>query len=463
MTGAIRGRKRTLAAAAAAIGASGLLVPALAKDAPAPRLVLTFGSKLAHHSNYDLATSARPATTLDSDIGLTYTTETRLSRLSFSVGGLLRASSDKALTGTGLRQPHAAFSLHRATKDAAFSLGGSYRRERSSDSTSYYTLPDGSISPVPLVTSGTVATTTASARFETGLRAPVGFALSGNVMNRIYSGAVGTGAYDSRTRRATAMLKLRPDQAVEYQLGLNYSRESDDNILQTRRRDTGAFVGLQRQTAGMTLNAQLGYQRSVTDQIAPYGRQASKGIYGSMGLTRKVPTGTVSVTLDAARDSVGLRNTLSLGTVTTTRSGDKLSAKLGLAARPGGTPQLVGQLAYGGKLPDATYSLGLNRSVALNADNVDVAYTRLTAGYTRKINALSSLGLDLSMSRTSGADYGSYATTTRQSLALSYNHDLTADWQLSAGVKHLHQTSSTGPATDNSAFLSIKRNFTLLP
>lgn len=473
MTGADRSRKRALAAAAGGIGALALLVPALvlAQSAPTPgtstpppRLVFQLGTTLSSHSNYDLSTTARHATTLDGNFGLTYTTVTRLSSFRLNVAGLLRASSDGSLTGTGFRQPSAELAWSRVTPDAKFSLGARYTRTRTSDTTSYYLLPDGSLSPDPLVSSGTVSVASTSLSFETGLRAPVGFALTGNAMNRHYNGAVGTDAYDSRTRRSTATMKLRPGQTIEYSLGLSYSHESDDNILQTRRRSTGIFAGMQRSTDGLTLDTQLGYQRSVTDQIAPFGTQVSTGLYGSVGLTRDLPTGNIAATLDSARDNIGLRNTLSIGILRKTRDGSQLSAKVGLAARPRSNAQVVGNLTYAGKLPDASYSLAFDRSVSLNANNVDVAYTRLTAGYTHKISQISSLGLDLSVSRVSGAGYGTYGpATSRQSLALSFNRDLTADWQLSAGLKHLHQSSSSGPATDNSAFLTIKRSFTLLP
>lgn len=435
-----------------------------ANQAPPPRLVLNFGTKLNHESNYDLTIPARAVTTFDTTLGLQFNSSTHIQKLGFSVSALGRLSSDGAVAESGLREPAARLSYSRETKDARLKIDGSYQRRPTSQSTTYTTLPDGSLAPQPIVSSGTVSTASARLGFETGLRAPVGFGLNLDGYNRLYSGTNDPNAYDVRTRSANAVLKLRASKVVEYDLGLIWSREHDSNALLTRRRNTGAYVGVNRALSPvLSLSGQLGYQRSQTDFVATGTSQTSKGVYGNLGLTRDTRTGSQGVTYTAARDSVGLRNTLSLDTRTTLRDGAAISATIGAAARPGYAAQLVGKLRYDGKLPDAKYAVSIDRRVGLNADDVDVAELHLGASYTHSINALSNLGFSLDWARVGSAGFGSYPTTRRQTVQVTYSHELAKGWNLNAGLQHRRQESSAGTARSNGAFLSIGRSFTLLP
>lgn len=459
------GKRAALLATVALVGFS---VPHLRADAqPAggtPTLSFDIGETVSSHSNYNLTNAgARGANTLDTNVGLSYNTATRLQSLRFSLSGLLRASSNPAQTQSGLRQPQLNFNYRRATRDAKLSFGASYTRQRANDSTAFLTLPDGSQTPVPLVSGGTVSNSAAQFNFETGLRAPIGFSLNATATNQLYSGSTGVDAYNTRKRTASAMVKLHQNRTTEFDLGVTYSRERDENILGTRRTDTGAYLGVLTQTRGMTFTGVFGYMRSRSDFTSLLAPQSSSGPYGSVGIVRKTSTGDVLATLESTRDSLGLRNTLSFGGDTRFHDGSQLSAKVGVSARVGGGPQAVGTISYAGKLRDGSYELALDRSIALNANNVDVAYTQLSANYTRNITELSSFGVDVSLARTSAAGYGSYITNNRQTVTLSYNHDLTKDWKLSTGVELRRGAIGNGVATDNSAFLSIKRRFTLLP
>ncbi|WP_143037470.1 hypothetical protein [Allgaiera indica] len=435
-----------------------------ANQAPPPRLVLNFGTRLNHESNYKLTIPARAVTTFDTTLGLHFNSTTHIQRLSFSLSALGRLSSDGAVAESGLHEPAARLSYSRETKDARLKIDGSYMRRPTSQSIGYTTLPDGSLSPQPIVSSGTVSTASARLGFETGLRAPVGFGLNLEGYNRLYSGTTDPNAYDVRTRSANAVLKLHPSKVVEYDLGLIWSREHDTNALLTRRRSSGAYVGVSRALSPvLSLSGQLGYQRSETDFVATGTSQISKGAYGNLSLTRDTRTGSQGVTYTAARDSIGLRNTLSLDAKTTLRDGAQLSARIGAAARPGHAAQLVGKLRYDGKLPDAKYAVSIDRRVGLNANDVDVAELHVGASYTHSINALSNLALSLDWARVGSAGYGSYPTTKRQTVEVVYSHELAKGWNLNAGVQHRRQESSAGTARSNGAFLSIGRSFTLLP
>lgn len=466
-------RTTAIVAVACTVAAVGTLPRADAQQAPAspanqapppPRLVLNFGTKLNHESNYNLTIPGQPVSTFDTSLGLQYNTVSRIQKLSFSLSALGRLTSDSAVAAGGLQEPAAKLSYSRETRDARLKIDGSYMRRPTSQSIGYTTLPDGSLAPQPILSGGTVSTATARLGFESGLRAPVGFALNMEGYNRLYSGTTDPNAYDVRTRSASAVLKLRPSEVLEYDLGLSWSREHDSNTLLTRRRDIGAYVGVNRAlSSAFTLSAQLGYQKAQTDFVATGTGLTSKGAYGSLSLLRDTRTGSQGVSFTAARDSIGLRNTLSFDTKTTLRDGAAISARIGAAARPGYSAQLVGRLRYDGKLPDAKYAVSIDRRVGLNADDVDVAELRVGASYTHEINELSSLGLSMDWARVGSAGYGSYATSKRQTVVVTYSHELAKGWNLNAGIQHRRQESSAGTARSNGAFLSIGRSFTLLP
>ena len=246
---------------------------------------------------------------------------------------------------------------------------------------------------------------------------------------------------------------------------MSFDRERDSNVLATRRRTTGVGVTLRRDLSpALNLEATVGYSRAETTQTTLAAPQVSAGATGAVSLTRTLPNGTASVSLSADRDSVGIRNTLSFGRALKTARGDTLAAELGLAARPGHDPQVVGTLRYDAKLPDAGFTASLDRSVSLNADNVDVAYTHVGLGYTHAVTALADLGLSLDWSRAGGAGFGTYAGTDRKTLSVTYSHDLPRDWRFTAGYQYRRQNASgTGAANSGTAFVTLGRDFTLWP
>jgi hypothetical protein len=212
----------------------------------------------------------------------------------------------------------------------------------------------------------------------------------------------------------------------------------------------------------LKLQASLGQSKTTTRQ-GGVQTSRSNGAVGSLGLEAAMPNGTASATLSLTRDALGARQSLSFGRSLDLPTG-KLAVTVGVSGRSGDTQHLVGNLSYSHVLPSDSLAVNLSRQITLNADNLDVANTVLGLTYQHKINPVSDFGLSLNVLATGSGGSAGVTGDTRQTLSLTYSHDLTADWQVTAGyeVRRLDK-STAGTAESNSIFLTVSRKFTLLP
>lgn len=102
----MREEHRTWSLALAGAGLAGVALTsgaALAQDLPNPALTFSYGSTLNANDNLGLdPTSAGTSTWLDNKLGLSYSSATATSQLSFGASGVLRLSD---LAGRGRTRP----------------------------------------------------------------------------------------------------------------------------------------------------------------------------------------------------------------------------------------------------------------------------------------------------------------------------------------------------------------------
>jgi hypothetical protein len=210
------------------------------------------------------------------------------------------------------------------------------------------------------------------------------------------------------------------------------------------------------------LNLSLGMTEAETVKSGATVSESS-GATGTVGLTGALANGSWNVTLDSARDSLGTRQTLSLGRDLVLPTGS-LSAEIGVTARDGGEADVVGRLDWSHEMPGSQLTLGLSREVSLNSDDADAAQTALDAGWSRDLTPTAKLGLSYALTRIEAAGDAAVEGATRQSLQASLTKTLPSDWQLRTGVQFKSlDRESKGSAQDNSVFLTIGRSFVLLP
>jgi hypothetical protein len=464
--GAVR---KGIGAAAALTAACWSVVawPQVAGDDGGTHLVFDVHSTLTADDNRSLGIgAANPETTLDTRLGFSFSSKTYLQSLEFAGQGTLRLSDRSGSNGSGFQDPNLRLSYARDTGNARLSVGANYRK---SDASFFepLLLSTGGISTIDfLATTGTVISWGTRAKLETGIDAPIGFILSASIDKREYSDTTDPNVYDTRNEDLNATMRLRPSDRTQIDLSLGYGTEDYGNANRTRRDKRNVSVSLTQELSSLlTLEGQIGYSRIQTDEVIlgiPVS-QTSDGVFGSVALMTAMPNGSASIRLSTDRDSLGVRNTLRFGRDMELPHGT-LSADVGVSTRPGYGAQVVGSLAYGDKLPDASFSASLERKVTLDADNQDVAYTRLGLKYSRDLNEISSLGVAFDWVRSGDGGAGAITSVDRKTLRATYTRELTADWDVVAGYQYRHlDKSGTGQASSNSVFLTIGRKFALRP
>lgn len=454
MAGVVTGRRRHIGTAAAGL-ALVLVQQAQGETARTPRLTFDLSTGVTHDDNPTLGTpAADPATTLDTRLGLHLNTSTRAQTLAFSVEGLAQLSQD----GAKLRDPSAKLSYDRDNGNSHLSFTGLYDRAPV-DLFDPVVGSDGSVSSTDVIaTKGTITTSTAGFSFATGLQAPLGFDLSADYTGHAYSDTSDPAVYDNATQTLKAATHLRLGSGDEISLTADQTRSDYEDAAQTRRRSQELAVGYTRALRpDLKLDASLGQTAASTRRTGAV-EDKSTGLTGHLGLDRSLANGTASVTLSSDRDSLGARQKLSFGRSLDLPTG-KLAAEAGVSARSGAQGQFVGSLSWSSTLPTESFTGSLSRTMTLTADDVDVANTALQLTYQHQINDVSKFGLSLDVFATDSAGTG-----TRQSLSATWSHDLTRDWQLTAGYEYRSvDRDTTGKAQSNSVFLTVNRKFVLLP
>jgi hypothetical protein len=466
-------RKTLRRTAVAGTGLAGLVLgwSAVAQDRAAdvpPKLVFDVSTTLSADDNRSLSqTDPDPGLRFDTRLGFTFDTRTRLQQLQFSGSTILRLSSgDEADddTASGVQEPRFNLAYSRDTGNARLGVTASYARTEAS-LTDTLLLPDGTPSD-DVADDGFVTDSALGVSLQTGVNDPIGFLFSADASERDYTDTTDPDVYDSRRLSLgfTTRLVLSPRTLVSLNLG--YRESEDDNDTGTERTDRSVSVAVDQSLSEvLTLLAEVGYSRNTRDEtqgLTPVSEE-SDGLFGTVRLNLERPNGTASVSFTSARDSEGPRNTLSFGRSLELPRGGELEAELGVTARPGGDPELVGSLRYAEPLPTGEISVSFDRSVSLDADDDDVASTRLGLAYTHDITELSRFNLSADYSRSSDAGLGEAETTTRRTLRAAYERDLTADWKLETGYQYRDLEDDGGDATSNSVFLTIGRKFVAWP
>ncbi|WP_127903619.1 hypothetical protein [Solirhodobacter olei] len=407
-------------------GAVSMATSALSQEAgattnsPPPRLVFNFLTGVNADSNRSLQIGAPDkAITLDTDLGLTYSSRTKFQSFDASIGALWRLGK----RGETLPlEPRASLSY-------GYNNGGTRLSFNSRYSKSPVTLfepiglGNGAVSSTDVTAvTGSVMALDNSVDLQTGIQNPMGILVSAGTNQRHYYNNTDPTVFDNRTHSLSATLQLRPDRTSEFDVTRGYSKTHYDDALGTSQ--------VQNQIG-------LGYQRELS------------------------PVLTLNAQYNHSHDVLGVRNTVEAGGTIVLPTG-KLQILGGTSTRPGHGPQLVGQLSYTTTGPTDSISATLSRQTFLTVDNNDLAYARLEVDYTHRLNEISSVSFGVVASHSGSGLLGTASPTDYRSLSLTYTRQVTPVWSLRAGYlyRHLHESNS---ATSNAFFVTIGRDFVLLP
>lgn len=391
----------TLLAGAACLAAA----PASAQDEGGRRLVIGVENRFETGRNVGLRVPAEESTTIASTgLSFGFSNVTPLDRLELSAGFslLLEDSPDTDGVEASIGRPFLTFGYTREVPDALFALG---LRARSGDIVEFGDVTDAD-------EDGTLTEYGVNLRYEFWRTAPASFSFEADYAVADYEDATDPDLVDSDTLTLTFGTRLRISPVLTGIGRLEFARE---------------------------------------DEV---GDEAVDTVTATAGLEHALPNGLASATLTVVSgEEEGTRYTFEVGRALDLPAG-ALSARIGVSASEEAGADLVGGLDWTQELPDGSFALSLDRSVAFDDDETTVG-TSLEVDWTRSITPVSAIGLSFSYEVSDAPS----ERIEQAEIGATYSRELTRDWRLDSGVRYRVRNDADGRAESPSLFLSLGRSY----
>jgi len=308
-----------------------------------------------------------------------------------------------------------------------------------------------------IVDVGTLTTAKASAVYNWGVNAPLGFSLNASYNQRDYEGITNPDLFDETTSIIGASANMRISPSTQGTLAASYTDYDSSDAISTSTQTTDYSFSVNHDLANaLALTGNIGFRDKST--TASGITIVANGFLGGVGLTQTLTNGTAfgDIQFD---DS----DTLSSTALTFGRSLDlpdgNLTAKLTVDMVSGSDAQLLATATYTKQLSNGGITLDLSQSLYTDNLNQDIKFSTLAIAYQKTLNSNAGINLSLDLSRSEDGGAGSAAALNRATLSASYSQALTPDWDISVGYSH-RQNSGDAIATadSDSVFLTLTRN-----
>lgn len=503
------GARRHIALATAGVLAVGAVTVASAQDRLGGKtLVVTLGQSLRYSDNIDLVSNPdnsvlQSRTALD----FAFDSVTRTQQLSFDAGGVYEVGTDG---GSDLTEPYLRFAYTLQGANSRLNLSSRFRRLDLDDTVSTFVVPidpvtGDALDPVietARIEEGVRTDIFNSLRFETGLRSNVGFVLDLSERARRHSETNNADLFDTRTRRASALVKFRIDPQISARLTAAVTHYDTEDVDQTRRRERSIGAGVTLDVnPTLRVDADLRHQRIEREELG--GTSVTDGLAYDLGLTQDLRNGTVGVDFNSQPTLNGRRSTLRANRALTLRRDGTLSYGLGVTKTDGFSAEPLFSLAY--RQPLKRGRFGASFSQEARTDELDedaVILTRLTTNYAMpltsqlnwslglsvndvaargdtgedrrqvslrsdlvgQISDISSWSAGLTLSETDTSDLTSDETQRRYGIELGYRRQMTRDWDMVARYSHISiRETDDADRSSNTISLGIERSFSFRP
>lgn len=422
---------------------------ALAQDGGV-RIVFGLENRLEISRNDRLAVPAGGTNIRDETrLSLGLSSSREIDQLEFSASGALIAENGTDGPGTQFTFGREAIDLtyHREIPAAVFDFGASYRNDDVDEFDDDLTGIDET---------GTRTDTGLSTRLETGRTSSVGFALGASYRSTDYQDTTDPDLNDSTEVTADVAMVLHASEVATGRVGLRFSRLDEDDLATTRTDTRTAYAALDYSLSErLDLAAEIGYVESEVEELGVIDRTTGPDL--SLGLTYDMPVGTALALFRITTDAdEGQRETFEIGRDLETPAAT-ISARLGVTHADVGGTDLIGRLRVDYTLPDGALGLTLERGASY--DDEPVTTSRAAINWSKSVNELSSISLDLSYELRDAAS----ERIEQVSFGAGYQHKLTADWALDTGVGYRIRNDGDGHAESPTLFVSISRSFDFRP
>ena len=390
---------------------------------------------------------------------------TRTEAFRFQTGGALRYGSTPAGSAldTGFVDPFVELSYDRQGANARFSFGASYAESDISQSRPLWDFSDDDnvITPASdlstLEGTGTRIQKNANIELEVGQNSPLGFLLRADVSETEYENETSANLNDFSRSSVSGTAFFRFNPTTTGVATVSVSRFSEVGV--TPDRETrSAEVGLDQELANEAqLSFRIGYTDADRDNAGRPGD--TNGTSGSIAYDRRLPDGSMTASYSLARTANGEIDTVSFGRTFDLATGS-FGVNLGASTIGGGSAKVIGGLNWLRETRDGQYSVQLDRRVLADSNDEDRFTTSLTAQYRQDINAFSSFVANFSYFVADGSATAN--KVERSNLALSYEYELTEDWNLNSGVNlRMRDETTVGRARSEQIFFNLSRKFDL--
>lgn len=371
--------------------------------------------------------------------------------LSASAALVIENTPDTDGTETDLGRPEFVLDYVREVPEARFALGARFR----SDDVDAFEDEDLDVDD----SEGTRTDYGLAFGFDFMRTAPLSFGIDASYERTEYEDTIDPDLYDVETQRLGLEARLRLSEVLTGIGNLGYEREDEDDDAQTLTETVVASLGIEYLASSrLGVTASLGWTEIDTTEFGIVER--TSGPVAQFGLdyamTNGSATADVILTTD---DDEGERVRFLVGRAMELPDG-ALEAQIGVTSAEDAGTDLIGSLDWTRTLPNGEIGINLERDVSYDDDDDESEIeTSVAIDWTREVNALSSISLDLSYevsdSRSERIEEGEVGAT--------YSYALTADWALNSGVSYSVRDDNDGWAESPLVFLTIGRRFDMRP
>ena len=450
------GRLTTAALSLAAFAAA----PVLAQDGTGIRGNLSFSTGLEVSDNPSLSTTP-DGTTLSSvtDLGFSLSSATRVDSLNFSLGASVtgeEGGSSTSADALDISSSSAALSYTREGINSRLGFSGRYD-EANLDDDVFGFFVDGVFDPDALIIEGgTRKRTRLSADFTTGLNAPFGIDLSLAKTSDDYVDTSDPDLVDRDRQDVSATARFEINPALTARVSARFGRTDTDDLLDTSRRTSSIGAGLTTETrTGLEISTDVSLDSS---ERLNGGVLASDddGVGFEIGVTQPRVDGEVSLRFSSRIDDSGRRTSASVSRDYAMPAG-ALSLSIGVVDQEDQDIELTTRLDYTREAAGGTLTANLIQSPTTN-DGSAFLNTSVGLGYVAPINSISSWSANFSYG--TAQEFGASGGDARTSAAIRYTRDLSEEWDLDAGLRHVRiSEDGAGDRTSSTLFVNVGRDF----
>lgn len=424
-----------------------------AQDAGGLTATVSVGQEFRYSDNLNFSTVPISGVQSLTTLGLAISSITSRSELSFGLSGAFENGRDAR---SGFTDPQANFAYRTGTRNTALSLNGTYRE---ADVNDFYTDPNF-IDAGLTQGAGTRSNTYLRGDWETGLSARFGVGANLTYLARDFTNTVDPLLFDTTQLTLGLSARFEVNPGVTLTLGYEDTDYEADDLIQTRRDGQKLSLGgVFAVRPDLTMRASISNEDNTSRSLT--GTSRFDGIGYSLGATRELRNGTLTADLDSTITSGGRQTTALVGRDMELRTG-ALNYSFGVLRVQGAATQPIANVNYIHELPRGQFNVGLSQSGSIDGFNRNIVNTTLTAGFTQSINASSDWNAGLSLFDTNvlGVDEDSM----RIDFDLSYNREVTRDWDMVVGYRHSKSKSDLNADRDsNTLFVRLQRDFTFRP